>query len=52
MYAFFKKICQICDGNLVRNVDYLVQKSNNLNYSDLLNGSTKTKKDLAIADFS
>lgn len=35
MYAFLKKMCQICDGNLIRNVDYLVQKSNNLNYSDL-----------------
>ena len=35
MYAFFKKMCQICDGNLIRNVDYLVQKSNNLSYSDL-----------------
>ena len=44
IYAFFKKMAEICDRNLILYVDYLVQKSNNLDYSDLAWINEKQKR--------
>ena len=44
MYAFFKKMAEICDEKLIRKVDYLKQKSKKLNHSDLTWINDKEKR--------
>lgn len=44
MYAFFKKMAEICDEKLIRKVDCLVQKSKKLNNSDLTWTNDKQKR--------
>ena len=35
LYTFFKKMIEVSDANLIRNVDYLVKKSTNLNKQNI-----------------
>ena len=49
MYCFFKKMIDVSEASLIKNVDYLFKKSTKLNHEDL-KWIGPTQKDLTTAD--